>query len=147
MRLSKLRWLGQRYGQQPLRFLIITLVLFYIVSVPWLYFSEVPENKNIKTVWDAFRVISVLFLGEYEGNLVSNAGKIIAVGALILSVGIVGTIIARIATFFVGLKLGARMFKGRKEHIVICNWNDRGDRVIKEIHKEILFPLPFFAGS
>lgn len=101
-----------------------------------MYFAEVSENPNITTVWDAFRVISVLFLGEYAENLESSAGKIIAVGALIISVGFVGTVIGKIASFLVGLNLGVRMLKGRKEHIVICNWNDRGDRVIREIHKE-----------
>ena len=136
MKLSKIRWLGQSYGKQPLRFLIITLLVFYAISVPLLYFSEINKNENIANPWDAFRTISVLFLGEYEESLKTRPGKAIAAVALILSIAFVGTIIARIASFFVGLKLGARMFKGRKKHIVVCNWNDRGDRIIKEIHKE-----------
>ncbi|MFW6159320.1 MAG: TrkA-related ion transporter, partial [Planctomycetota bacterium] len=68
-------------------------------------------------------------------------GKIAVTLVLIVSVGVVATFTGSIASFLVERRLGGRrIMPGHelKNHIVICNWNEKGVPIIGELHAEIV---------
>jgi voltage-gated potassium channel len=92
------------------------------------------------TFFEAIRIVLVFFLGEYGETPSTSIGKIISVVLFIIGIAIVATLIGKIASVFVGLKLEVKMPKSIEDHIVMCNWNDHGDRIIKEIHAPMAAP-------
>tara|TARA_R110002096_G_scaffold147671_16_gene307687 strand:- start:20584 stop:21729 length:1146 start_codon:yes stop_codon:yes gene_type:complete len=92
-------------------------------------------GEEDSTGWDAVWKILVYFctgFGDYEPQ--SPGGKFVAVLVFIVGIGLVATITGRIASYFVRKDQEINMPKDIREHIIICNWNERGDRVVSELH-------------
>ncbi len=121
--------------QQYWRIIFIVLLVFIFFWFSF-FLSEREKNPNCKDLFDAFKLVLVLFLGEYtESTPVTSIGKIIVMLTFILGVAIVVTAIGKIASVFVNIKKKeVKVPEGTKNHIVICNWNDKGDRIVKELH-------------
>jgi voltage-gated potassium channel len=85
-------------------------------------------------------MVLVFFLGEYGETPQTLAGKIIALFLLMTGLIAVATLIGKISSVFIRLNMEVRMPRNIKDHIVICNWNDRGDRIIREIHSPLAAP-------
>jgi voltage-gated potassium channel len=98
------------------------------------YISESGAGQSAdQTLWQ----IAVYFFtgfGDYEPRTV--AGKLIAVTVFLLGIALVATATGRVASFFVRRDLEIKMPEHMSDHIVICNWNDRGDRIVSELHTE-----------
>jgi voltage-gated potassium channel len=130
----------QRYiRKHPWFFVTLLLLVFYFCSTLMLYHAEREYDPDL-TFLEAIRIVLVFFLGEYGETPMTAVGKIISVVLFITGIAIVATLIGKIASVFVGLKLEVKMPKGIENHIIICNWNDRGDRIIKEIHAPMAAP-------
>lgn len=116
--------------------LLILLAIFLIFWVS-LFLLEKEQNPRCRDIFDAFRLVLILFLGEYEEfGPVTALGKIIAILSFILGVAIVATTVGKIAAVFINIKREVNMPEEIENHIVICNWNDKGDRIIKELHSQ-----------
>ena len=113
--------------------IVILLVVFFLTSTFILHQAEQKYDRDM-SFFEAIRVVLVFFLGEYGETPVTPVGKIIATVLFIVGIAIVATLIGKIASVFVGLRMEVKMPRGVEEHIVMCNWNDRGDRIVKEIH-------------
>lgn len=114
---------------------ILTLFIIFLSFWISLFFLEGEKNPRCSDPFDAFRVMLALFLGEYEEfGPVTTLGKIISILSLILGVAIVATLIARLASVFIEKKREVKMPKEIEDHIVICNWNEKGERIVREIH-------------
>uniref|UniRef100_A0A7C3US81 BK channel n=1 Tax=candidate division WOR-3 bacterium TaxID=2052148 RepID=A0A7C3US81_UNCW3 len=130
MRKGKWYWVG-----------ILTILLIFFVFCFALFLLERGKNPRCNDLFDAFRMVLVLFLGEYEEFApVTTGGKLIITFSFILGVAVVATVIGKIASFFVKLKREVKMPKETGGHIVICNWNDKGDKIVKEIHSPVAEP-------
>ena len=90
---------------------------------------------------EAFGTVLPFFLGEY-GNLPKDSLLCMGISLLLFIIGsvVVVAIIGKVTSIFVDLKMGVKMPEKLKSHIVICNWNDRGDKIIKEIHSPLATP-------
>ncbi len=106
--------------------IILMSVAFYLVE------SREGQGAD-RAIWQ----IAVYFFtgfGDYEPKTV--AGKFIAVMVFIVGIALVATATGRVASFFVRRDLEIKMPEHMSEHIVICNWNDRGDRIVSELHSD-----------
>jgi len=81
-----------------------------------------------------------LLSGLDSGMPATAIGKIVVPVVLLLSVGVVAVLTGSIASFLVERKLGGRKMPGYnlKNHIVICNWNDKAIPIIRELHAPIV---------
>ncbi len=137
-------WLMRKifWKHQLLRlFIVIGLIWVAGGSVLWLaehranpeYFGSLPE---------AYWSIAVyLFSGLDRGEPVTVIGKIIVTTVLILSLGVVGLFAGTIASIFVEERMGRRRLMPKyklAEHIIICNWNERGEPLIGQLHAAIV---------
>jgi len=113
--------------------------VFFLFSVFIIYHFEKEHNPAL-TVFDAFRIVLVFFLGEYGDTPATEAGRIISVALFILGIVVVAAFIGKIAAIFFELKMEVKMPTELESHIVMCNWHDRGDRIIREIHSPLAAP-------
>lgn len=123
------------------RHVVVRIILIlggvYIVGTIGLYFCEHKVNESFGSLGTSFWSVLVYMLSGFEGRSpITTIGKAIAIYIFIIGLAILGLITGKIASVFVMEKLkGGKMPKEIKGHIVICNWNNRGDRIIKEIHQ------------
>lgn len=119
--------------------LALLLILFFLCSVFIIYHFERQPNPDL-SVFDAFRIVLVFFLGEYGDEPQTFVGKVMSVVLFILGIVVVGAFIGKIASIFVELKMEVKMPRELESHIVMCNWHDRGDRIVKELHSALAAP-------
>jgi voltage-gated potassium channel len=89
-----------------------------------------------KCLWN---ILVYLLSGLDSGIPETPLGKMAVTAVLILSLGVVSVITGVIASFLVELRTGRnrRMPKQNlSDHIVICNWNDKGVPIVRELHAD-----------
>ncbi len=113
--------------------LVATFVCLYIIGTLAMFFCERYHNRSFESVPEAFWSITVyLFSGFEDRYPITWPGRVISVLIFILSVFFFGAVAGRFAAAFLQREEN-RMPKDVTNHIVICNWNERGRRVITEL--------------
>lgn len=113
--------------------LLIVFVCLYVIGTLAMFFCERYSNRSFESVSESFWSITVyLFSGFEDRYPVTWPGRIISVLIFVLSVFFFGAVAGRFAAAFLRRE-EAKMPKDVKDHIVICNWNEWGERVIAEL--------------
>ncbi len=115
------------------------LTAFFLLSVFLIYHFERQYDSRL-TLFDAFRIVLVFFLGEYGDTPQTQIGRVLSVILFLLGIVVVAALIGKIASLFVEMKMEVKMPQGMERHIVICNWHESGDRLIKELHSQLAAP-------
>ena len=124
--------------------LILAFIAVFLIAGFTLYLLERGVNERCHNYFDALWLTTVFFLSGFEDfGPVSTGGKIISLFMFILGAGIMVVITGIIASVFVQRRMREeKMPKDVERHIVICNWNDGGDRIIKELTPPRRSPRP-----
>ena len=139
MKLSSLHWLENRLRKHFWSSVAAFLAAFFLLSVFLIYHFERQYDPSLN-LFDAFRIVLVFFLGEYGDTPKTEVGRVLSVILFLLGIVVVAALIGKIASIFVEMKVEVKMPKGMKRHIVMCNWHERGDRIIKELHSPLAAP-------
>jgi voltage-gated potassium channel len=118
---------------------VIFLTLFFLVAVVIIYHFEKQYTPSL-SAFDAFRIVLVFFLGEYGDTPITKTGQFVSVITFVMGIVVVAAFIGKLAAVFVELKMEVKMPKSLERHIVMCNWHDSGDRIIKELHSTLAAP-------
>lgn len=119
--------------------IVIFLIVFFLGAVVIIYHFEGTQNPNL-TAFDAFRIVLVFFLGEYGDTPATKTGQFVSVVTFVMGIVVVAAFIGKLAAVFVELKMEVKMPKHLERHIVMCNWHESGDRIIKELHSPLAAP-------
>ncbi len=122
--------------------LLLFILLIWVLGALVLRLAEGPANPEFNTLSKALWNIAVyLFSGLDSGVPQTASGRIVVTIVLVLSLGVVALFTGAVASFLVESRLG----KGKrmpgydlKNHVVICNWNDKGVPIIRELHAPIV---------
>lgn len=113
--------------------LAIVFVGLYVIGALGMFFFERYNNRSFESIPEAFWSITVyLFSGFEDRYPVTWPGRVLSVLIFILSVFFFGAVAGRFAAAFLKRE-EVKMPKDVKDHIVICNWNERGRRVVAEL--------------
>jgi len=113
--------------------LILAFVCLYILGAVAMFFCERYNNRCFESVGEAFWSITIYMLSGFEDRYpVTWPGRVLSILIFVLSVFFFGAVAGRFAAAFLR-KEESMVPKDVKEHIVICNWNERGKRVILEL--------------
>ncbi len=113
--------------------LIIIFICLYVLGALAMFFCERYSNRSFESVPESFWSITVyLFSGFEDRYPITWPGRLISVLIFILSVFFFGAVAGRFAAAFLRRE-EIKMPKDVSNHIVICNWNVRGKRVIAEL--------------
>ena len=118
--------------------ILLILILIFIFFVVGVFFSEKRVNPQCQDFFDAFRIVFVYFFGEYIDFAPKTLfGKIVSILSFLIGVFIVAALIGKFASYFINIKKEGKMPQLLENHIVICNWNEKGVHLVKEIHTAI----------
>lgn len=125
------------FHKLPLYKRIIIGILFYFLFIGLIFFTiEKGANKRIQDIFDAYWMLLVFYLSGLEDfEPVTVAGKVLSLSVFILGLLTVAAVIGKITSVLVlRAQKEVKMPENVSNHIAICNWNVRCDRIIKEIH-------------
>ena len=143
IQLNKIFWPVQRL-LRDYKIVRLVAIIFSIwllgASILWLTEGSINRDFNSlpKSLWN---IAVYLFSGLDSGVPQTTAGRIIVAIILIISLGIVGIFTATIASMLIEHRIGGKRKMPKydlKDHIVICNWNEKGIPIIKEVHAKIV---------
>ncbi len=158
------RWLRghTRWGETALAvfekywldaFLATSLVLYVIVITNWIKYLEIQAFLNNEVMSpshfvymgfkELFTWLFVFIATGYEDAIFPKTmlAKILASSIRIVIISSVVYVLGRIsADFITTLIKGREMTKtyNLKDHIVICNWNQKGNKIVEELHSTLL---------
>lgn len=128
------RWLKSIFGRRGIFILVFFLAATFAGSLIYKICCKEPFVE-------ALTAVLPYFLGEF-GDLKNEdtIDKAISLFLFVLGTVVVATLIGKLSSIFVGLTMGVKMPDKLKNHIIICNWNEYCDRIIKEIHSPLARP-------
>lgn len=134
--------------------LLACVVFLYLLSAIYLikYLEIQAFINNIIKIPSPFMTMNfqqlctwviVFTVTGYEDEIfpLTEVGKLIASTIRLVSIATVMFIVGRISADYIqNLVKGKKMEKGYnlKDHIVICNWNYKGQKIIEELHSSLL---------
>ncbi len=122
--------------------LVIMLLAMWLVAAVSLRYTEGHANADFDSMPKAYWNIAIYFFSGLDGpQPVTLTGRIIVTLVLVFSVGMVAVFTGIIASFLVESRIGSgrRMPKyNLKDHIVICNWNEKATPIIGQLHARII---------
>ena len=145
---AQLRWLAEEYKLGHLLGLLLFLVCIWFAAAVCIWLAErspgrVPalrQGDHFYTLSDCFwcsTVYLVSGLEEFEPS--TTPAKAAAVVVMVIGVGVLGLIGARLlATLVERTRLASQVRRKPgctlRGHVVICDWSDKGDAIVREIH-------------
>ena len=113
--------------------LFIIFACLYVIGTLAMFFCERYNNRFFESLPESFWSITIYMLSGFEDRYpVTWPGRIISILIFILSVFFFGAVAGRFAAAFLKRE-EIKMPRDVHDHIVICNWNERGKRVIAEL--------------
>ena len=119
--------------------LILIFISGYFFGIIGMYLLEHSMNPNFSSLYQTFWVVTFYILGGLRGTLPkTGGGRIISVFLLLIGVGMVGMVVGKVVEII--LRKEVKMPNNVKEHFVICNWNKKGERIVRELHSPLAAP-------
>jgi len=120
--------------------LILILISSYLIFTFAIFLIEKAVNENFSNFFESIWSTGVYLLSGFEGRgPITNSGKVISAFIFLIGIIFLGSVAGEFASIFVKRK-EVTMPKDVERHIIICNWNPGGDRIIKELHSSESFP-------
>ena len=122
--------------------LVRTLIFFLMVWFTGAYLMFVIEgsiNQHFGSIRESFWSIATYLLSGLEDmNPITLAGRAIAFLILAIGIGTVAFITAEVASIFTQSKMRKEVdMQGFKNHVILCNWSERGEKILKELFSPI----------
>jgi voltage-gated potassium channel len=121
-----------------LKVVLFCCAVIFLTSLV-IYLIERQTNPGIKTFFDGlyWTVVTVATVGYGDKVPVTFWGRIVAISAIFIGVGIMGTVTGRIASFLMERQMkeekGLLDYSNLKGHFIICGWKKEMNRVLHEI--------------
>ncbi|GAK51762.1 ion transport 2 domain protein [Candidatus Moduliflexus flocculans] len=139
MKRTSLYWWKHHFRRYMWPIAACVLLVFVLASVFVMYHYERYSGEDI-SVFDAFRIVIVFFLGEYGETPHTLVGRVLSLVLFVLGIVVVAAFIGKFASFFIEMNMEVRMPQDLECHIVICHWHENGDRLVKELHSPLAAP-------
>ncbi|MCX5801819.1 MAG: TAXI family TRAP transporter solute-binding subunit [Candidatus Eisenbacteria bacterium] len=114
--------------------LLLVFIIMYVLATIGIHLFEREVNQSFRTLYESFWSTMVFVLSGLDlGIPVTKWGRLFSALILISSMGIFGMIVAQVGSIL-ARKGEVKMSGNISGHIVICNWNEKGERVVHELH-------------
>lgn len=114
--------------------ILASFICVYLVSTVAIHFFERNASASFASLPQAFwSTIVYVLSGIEEREPGTVMGRGFSILLLLANISLMGLIVGEFAATLIRKK-EAKMPSRTKGSIIICNWNARGDRVVKELH-------------
>jgi hypothetical protein len=115
-------------------------ILFYFTGTYGIYIYERDKNPAFNTLYESCWSTLVYILSGFDvGSPQTVQGRFFSILILMSSIGMLGMIIGQVTSILLQRR-DVKMPKNISKHIVICNWNEKGEKIIEEIHSPLAGP-------
>jgi len=115
--------------------ILVAFVCVYLASTVAIHFFERDGSSSFVTLPQSFwSTIVYVLSGIEEREPETVLGRGFSVVLLLTNIALLGLIVGEFAATLIRHK-GGKMPARTKGNITICNWNIRGDRVVRELHE------------
>jgi len=105
----------------------------YAIGVICMYLSERSKSEHFEDLTRSIWSTAVYVLSGFEGHKPeTTCGKIASIYIFLLKIIFGGVVAGMFAVLF--WRKENKVPSDIKQHIIICNWSDRGDKIITELH-------------
>ena len=120
---------------------VIIMIMIWILGSCALFVLE-PDNSNFHNLLDSHWSMIVYLLSGFEDvKTETTPGRLISVIMVLSGITMVAIVTGELSSSLTKKKLkGDCANMNFKDHVIICNWNSGGAKIIKEIHAEISAP-------
>ncbi len=122
--------------------LALVFVCFFLAGAAgmWAFEHHVGQDGHFDSFHESLWSATVHVLSGLEDKEpLTVGGRAFSILVLLASIGLFGTVAGRFASVFM-TNMEIKMPKDITQHIAICNWNERGDRIVKELHSALAEP-------
>jgi voltage-gated potassium channel len=111
----------------------VGILFIFFTPIATLLWSERAFSSSEKT-WEVFTNALIALMGEYPDKPKTFAGQISQLLLLILGTFAFGAIVGSISSFFVTRAIALeKVMKQFKDHIIICNWNEKAPFIVRQL--------------
>lgn len=123
----------------PYFFGVLFLIGIVIVADVFIYFSEVPQENSINNIFDIiwWNVVTLTTVGYGDMYPTTITGKIATIIIMISGITTFAYILSGFVEYVIDLHNKKRQGLLRlkmENHIVICNWNERAEDLMEQLH-------------
>ena len=124
---------------QVARILVLMLII-WVAGALGIHWAERGQNAEFASWFDSFWNVWVLIFAGPEGQPKSIVGRLLSMILLGLGVGLAGLFTGSVASMLVTQNLRSRDVSNfeMEDHLVLCNWSERGLPWIREVHSKII---------
>ena len=119
--------------------LLLIFTALFIVGTFGTYLFEKEVNENFMNFYQGLWSSIVYLSGFEDMGPVTLGGRTASLLIFVASICILGSIAGSFASIFMK-RSEVKMPKDIKKHIVICNWSEKGERIIRELHSSVAVP-------
>ena len=135
------RFIRNYFKKHPVFRVVSYLVLLWIVGSLAMWWAE-GGSGGFRSLPQASWNLLVYLTSGFEGDQpLTPLGKALGVIVVLLGLALVGWFTATIASVFVEktLRKGQGMERIKiTEHVVICGWNEKTEKIIRELHAPVI---------
>ncbi len=114
--------------------LTVVVGLYGFLMALGLYAVEKRVNDHFSSLRESLWSVLVYIISGFEGRApVTTAGRVLSLMVFVFALCLFGGLVGKVASLFI-LREKKAMPNDVAKHIVICNWNSRGDAVVRELH-------------
>lgn len=134
------RFVPKALGKNVYTQIIIVFFCLYALGAIFMVLYEGPVNEHFGNLYQSFWSIFMYLASGFEDHPPVTRGGTIAAGLIIffLGAGFGGIITGKFAAVF--LTKEKKMPPNIKMHVVICNWNKRGHKIVEQLHRKEAAP-------
>ncbi|WP_018247374.1 potassium channel family protein [Orenia marismortui] len=130
-----------KLDRHTFHWLILVVVIILISSAILIMIVEPNDQFNnfVDALWWA--IVTVTTVGYGDKYAVTLAGRIISIIVMLLGIGMVGGITAKLADIFIEFKRRRELGELKaeyKNHIIVCGWSSKTREIIEQVLNEDL---------
>jgi voltage-gated potassium channel len=120
--------------------IVVAVLVVWVVGATGLHLAERGGNPPFDTWSESFWNVWVLLFAGPDEAPKTTIGRFIAMACLGLGVGLAGLFTGSVASVLVAQNLRRRDVSNfeMEDHLVLCNWSERGLPWIREVHSKIV---------
>ncbi len=115
-------------------------LLVWVLGASVIHWAEQGVNADFEHWFESFWNVWVLIFAGPDVQPKTNLGRILSMLVLGLGVGLAGLFTGSVASILVTQNLRSRDVSNfeMEDHLVLCNWSERGLPWIREVHSKII---------
>ena len=116
------------------------VVLVWITGALGVHWVERRDNPEFANLFDSFWNVFILMFSGPENQPRTVVGRLLSMVVLGLGVALAGLFTGSVASVFVTQNLRSRDVSNfeMEDHLILCNWSERGLPWIREVHSKII---------